>query len=637
MLNLWENCSLPRKKRQFALNCPVLLVSLLKPYIIYVMAGKRNSIVALTLFELFFTCLLVIILTDIYRDMKTFRLNKLHSDSYLLGELIRDSHTASEYLLKSIITIIPPDQIYYPPRNTELYSDDRERLYLLRSAFPHARLTGLIDDSGVLTHSLYHDGMDMTRYDFYNQILRTPAGFNFFSDAFLLENGTRVVCHALRSSDPDRKIIALMMIELDYFEEWLDRLDTENHERIVVADRKGNVLAGECIGSCALKIEELGSLLSDEPSDEDRFRLHKSGKGELFTIYRIQGLPYSVIFSNPELISLRELLLPMIIIMIGYCCVVVLGVVVFRSHISQIELNRKLKKTSSEMTVIFENSMVGIIMLDDQYCISRANARFAEILGYDSPDEVLGIHISEFHTSFESFREFVGYYKKELQRGGIVKLEYEFRRKDGSSLWARVVGKPLVLKDETGSVRGDIWIAEDISDQRRAEEALKKLASTDPMTGIANRRRFMKYGKREYAIFLRHKRPLTAVMLDIDHFKAVNDTFGHAVGDRALILAVEICGKSLRAGDLFGRIGGEEFALILPDTNSAAAFLVAERIRGMIEGETKDREDGIPPFTVSMGIAEAGEGDFDSLLRRADEALYKAKEEGRNRVVTARL
>ncbi|MDC7226227.1 MAG: diguanylate cyclase [Spirochaetales bacterium] len=169
---------------------------------------------------------------------------------------------------------------------------------------------------------------------------------------------------------------------------------------------------------------------------------------------------------------------------------------------------------------------------------------------------------------------------------------------------------------------------------KNAKEKLHTLAFTDPLTGLLNRRKFIEVLDQERARASRYGEKLTFIMIDIDHFKAVNDSFGHDAGDKALIRFAEIVKTSLRETDSAGRLGGEEFGIILPETNSQQAKIVAERIRARIENESESMEDGVPQFTASFGIAR-----FDSdhntsadLTQESDQALYYAKENGRNRV-----
>lgn len=164
---------------------------------------------------------------------------------------------------------------------------------------------------------------------------------------------------------------------------------------------------------------------------------------------------------------------------------------------------------------------------------------------------------------------------------------------------------------------------------------LNYLAQTDPLTGIANRRQLLDRGEEEISRSRRYRTPLSVLMLDIDHFKLVNDTFGHHLGDQVLIVIAVTCSKLLRNIDLIGRYGGEEFAILLPETNAAQAEIAAERLRKGILNETVTTHAGYIRVTVSIGIAELTPEDksFMALLDRADQALYKAKQSGRNQVV----
>jgi len=163
---------------------------------------------------------------------------------------------------------------------------------------------------------------------------------------------------------------------------------------------------------------------------------------------------------------------------------------------------------------------------------------------------------------------------------------------------------------------------------------LELLAHTDSLTGINNRGHFMDLLSAELDRNRRHERVFSVLMLDLDHFKSVNDTYGHAVGDEALrTLPRVIQASRLRKSDFLGRIGGEEFAIALPETGIRGAFEVAEKIRANLE-RTAFIFGGEEHFmTASIGVSEYRHGDTeDTLLQRADHAMYRAKETGRNRV-----
>jgi diguanylate cyclase (GGDEF)-like protein len=184
-------------------------------------------------------------------------------------------------------------------------------------------------------------------------------------------------------------------------------------------------------------------------------------------------------------------------------------------------------------------------------------------------------------------------------------------------------------------------------ERHRAEARLRELARTDPLTGIANRRTLFEEADREIRRCLRRGRPLAFALLDVDRFKDVNDGFGHDAGDRILRELARILAEGLRSEDLVGRLGGEEFGLLLPETDLPGAFLTMERLRSAVE-ETPFALHGegsgdAPPetirITVSLGLAllAPAEAGFEPLYRRADQALYRAKSLGRNRVVTEDL
>ena len=169
-------------------------------------------------------------------------------------------------------------------------------------------------------------------------------------------------------------------------------------------------------------------------------------------------------------------------------------------------------------------------------------------------------------------------------------------------------------------------------DNARLFSEVQQLATTDSLTGIFNRRHFFALARGEVERSRRYQYPLSLIMLDIDHFKQVNDTYGHATGDMILQQIAQRCRKNLRETDIFGRYGGEEFVVLLPLTDLENARLVAERLR--LEAAEVGREANVEGVTISLGVAAmSGSGeDPESLLGKADQALYAAKQAGRNRV-----
>lgn len=170
---------------------------------------------------------------------------------------------------------------------------------------------------------------------------------------------------------------------------------------------------------------------------------------------------------------------------------------------------------------------------------------------------------------------------------------------------------------------------------KAANERIEKLARTDPLTGLPNRRVLAETLAREMELARRTGRPLAVVMIDLDHFKRVNDRWGHDAGDRLLVAVGGLLGARLRQTDLAARLGGEEFALLLPDTDGPGAAGLAEALRQRL---AQHRDHGLPEGqTASFGVAafEGGPEGPDGLMRRADQALYAAKARGRNCVDVA--
>jgi diguanylate cyclase (GGDEF)-like protein len=159
------------------------------------------------------------------------------------------------------------------------------------------------------------------------------------------------------------------------------------------------------------------------------------------------------------------------------------------------------------------------------------------------------------------------------------------------------------------------------------------LANTDPLTDALSRRAFKEEAARAIALAQRHRHPLSLVVLDLDHFKHINDTYGHGVGDTVISKAVRACIARLRKTDMAGRLGGEEFAFLLPHTNSEAAAGIAEQLRQAVESLGVEAGDGPLEVTASFGVAALDRSmrEIEDMLRKADAALYEAKRAGRNR------
>lgn len=205
-----------------------------------------------------------------------------------------------------------------------------------------------------------------------------------------------------------------------------------------------------------------------------------------------------------------------------------------------------------------------------------------------------------------------------------------------------VIGRLPVVLDQSGRLSDLALTLKAYSDSRAHLAELEHQATSDPLTGVANLRQYLHLSRLELDHAMLMGRPLAVLGLDIDHFKSINDSYGHGVGDEALKLFVQTCREGVRELDIVGRCGGEEFGITLPNTTVMGAQILAERLRTLIEQCSLPLANGESlSFTVSIGIAvysgdwKDGEMTIDSLRDQADTALYQAKRGGRNRVVVA--
>jgi diguanylate cyclase (GGDEF)-like protein len=237
------------------------------------------------------------------------------------------------------------------------------------------------------------------------------------------------------------------------------------------------------------------------------------------------------------------------------------------------------------------------------------------------------------------------------KRGDLADLadagagEIEITLQEPEQMARRYQARAFPVTDDRGRTLGTALMIHDISETAALLDMLAEMAGTDELTGALNRRRFMEQAERELAVARRAGRPLSVIVTDLDHFKNINDSHGHAAGDAALRTAAARMREGLRTTDLFCRFGGEEFAALLPDTDMEGAERLAERLRTLLAESPIVWEGKSFPLTASFGVsalAPAGQGtqapaadgtSLDILLRKADEAMYRAKMEGRNRVV----
>ncbi len=272
--------------------------------------------------------------------------------------------------------------------------------------------------------------------------------------------------------------------------------------------------------------------------------------------------------------------------------------------------------------IYYRTDMNGILL--------RLSPSVTGILGYDT-SEVLGTPITDYYVNSDERAEII---KNIFEaRGETVRVEAPLLHKDGHEVWFST--NAYLLMDELGNPVGIEGLARDDTRRKKLEEELRLLSITDPLTGLFNRRHIFERAEEEFERAKRYSRIFSIMTLDLDHFKNINDTCGHIEGDRALKEFSKICRESMRGNDLPGRIGGEEFMIVLPETGEKDARQVAERIRKSSEEYAFVCKEQRIPVLVSIGISTWKENmqNFEEMRFQSDRALYTAKNNGRNQIV----
>jgi diguanylate cyclase (GGDEF)-like protein len=305
------------------------------------------------------------------------------------------------------------------------------------------------------------------------------------------------------------------------------------------------------------------------------------------------------------------------------------------------ELQREFEH--SLIAAIQEASPDGILVVDGAGLIVSHNRRLFDVFGLDprdfpgggdgqltsKDDDILLSRVLELVADREPFLARV----RALYADPALVDLCEIALKDGRTLERH----STALWNAQHRNLGRVWFFRDITERKRTERALEVLARQDVLTGVPNRRAFLELADAEFARARRYARPMSLVAIDIDHFKHVNDRFGHAAGDAVLKDLCACATATLRQQDIFARLGGEEFAILVPETDGTGAQVVAERLRHAVSQRAVGHDGHEMRYTFSAGVAtmDSADATIEATLRRADAALYDAKRSGRDRTVTA--
>jgi diguanylate cyclase (GGDEF)-like protein/PAS domain S-box-containing protein len=306
----------------------------------------------------------------------------------------------------------------------------------------------------------------------------------------------------------------------------------------------------------------------------------------------------------------------------------------------QVRRDRQLRQNEAWLgallTSITDYALVG---LDEAGRVSAWNETIARVTGHGQG--VVGQPYSVFYPEDATTSHHTHDRLREADLNGWSLDEGPRVRADGSEFWASAMISPLPDRDPALAEPGEpayCLVLRDVSDRRDAIDARRKSLFCDHLTGVANRRAFFEAGELELNRNRRAPRPTALILVDADHFKHINDRHGHAGGDAVLRHLGQLLAATFRQVDVVARVGGEEFAVLLPSTGLDAAVAVAERLRGLVAGRPVAYDGALIGLTISAGVAVCdGEAlGLDGLMKRADQALYAAKAAGRDRVEAAR-
>lgn len=294
------------------------------------------------------------------------------------------------------------------------------------------------------------------------------------------------------------------------------------------------------------------------------------------------------------------------------------------------KLQKIIRQQKQLLDTVLDNVDAHIYMKNSQREFLYVNNKTAELFGYPV-DEIIGKKESDILPP-DIADHFYQSDKKVFETNEKQVIDEEVIDEEGNQYRYLSIKVPY---NREGELPALIGFSSDVTELYQLKEQFKKQANTDPLTELYNRRFFVEQAEKEFNRTSRYNKSLSLVSFDIDHFKNINDKFGHPAGDQVLIQLAKALMPVIRTEDILARIGGEEFSLLLPETDIDVANQVAERIRQTLAKLTikGDWQGGIT-MTVSLGVTSLKTTDdsFEQLFKRADKALYNAKDNGRNQV-----
>jgi diguanylate cyclase (GGDEF)-like protein len=376
-----------------------------------------------------------------------------------------------------------------------------------------------------------------------------------------------------------------------------------------------------------------------ELTGRDRFKAVTDGEYRIYAFRKLTGVPFYIVVGLAEASALEAWHTNLYLtVTLTLFTVVLLGGLFLRMRGVEAK-QRQAQADASQAHLLLQESInsieTGLVVFDASDRLVVANQGLCMIQNGLSDLIQPGRTFSE--ISREGAERGLFELGDETPQTWLSRLMARHQQADGQPFEIQLTDGRWILMSEHRTPSGyTVGVRTDITERKRLEARLHELATRDALTGLPNRREAMRLLAEELMRVQRDMSAASVLMLDVDHFKRINDTYGHAGGDSALKFCAQQISARLRAIDTCSRLGGEEFAVLLPGTDLGGARVIAERLRASLEAATMELDGQPLRMTVSIGAAQLRptDADADAALRRADAALYRAKSEGRNRVVT---
>ena len=376
-----------------------------------------------------------------------------------------------------------------------------------------------------------------------------------------------------------------------------------------------------------------------ELTGRDRFKAVTDGEYRIYAFRKLTGVPFYIVVGLAEASALEAWHTNLYLtVTLTLFTVVLLGGLFLRMRGVEAK-QRQAQADASQAHLLLQESInsieTGLVVFDASDRLVVANQGLCMIQNGLSDLIQPGRTFSE--ISREGAERGLFELGDETPQTWLSRLMARHQQADGQPFEIQLTDGRWILMSEHRTPSGyTVGVRTDITERKRLEARLHELATRDALTGLPNRREAMRLLAEELMRVQRDMSAASVLMLDVDHFKRINDTYGHAGGDSALKFCAQQISARLRAIDTCSRLGGEEFAVLLPGTDLGGARVIAERLRASLEAATMELDGQPLHMTVSIGAAQLRptDADADAALRRADAALYRAKSEGRNRVVT---